>query len=115
MKYFFSRYGDKFYKFLADFEIFSIDKEYSFIFKEDLLKLLTSKTKTYDLLHFYLSMRVDGIITTDEKFVEWIKNNLGHFQRDLKENYNIIYYSIKSGKWKTLTTFFDEKKNRISI
>jgi len=93
-KNFFSRHGNKFYEFLEDFEIISIEKEISFIFKENILQNLTNKVGTYDLLHIYLSSKLDGIVTADKRLVDWIKNNSRHFQ--FKKEYLIIHYSYRS-------------------
>jgi len=91
---FFSAHGEKFYEFLEDFEIISVGKETSFIFKENILKSLTRRVGTYDLLHIYLSSKLDGIVTADRKLADWVKNNSEQFQ--FKKGYLIICYSLKS-------------------
>ena len=83
---FFRKFGERFAEFLSSFEKVGVESDVLFLFaNKNILGRLTKNVKTYDLLHLLtvISNRLDGFLTTDEKFVEWLKRNRALFKKDV--------------------------------
>ncbi len=95
---FFEKYGKRFAEFLGSFRIVGAPSEITFLFaNKKYLSTLTSKVRTYDLLHLLVAIasELDGIITKDDKFVKWLKRNKKIFEGNLKEDFKIFLINLE--------------------
>lgn len=102
---FFQKFGDRFAKFLSSFEKVGVESEVLFLFaNKNILARLTKNVKTYDLLHLLtaISNRLDGLLTTDEKFIEWLKRNKTFFERDILPDFKLLLMNVKECKLNVL-------------
>ena len=102
---FFQKFGESFAKFLSSFEKVGVESNVLFLFaNKNILTRLTKNVKTYDLLHLLtaISNRLDGFLTTDEKFIEWLKRNKNLFERDIQPDFKILLMNVKECKLNVL-------------
>jgi len=85
-------------EFLSSFEKVGVEADVLFLFaNKNILARLTKNVKTYDLLHLLtaVSNRLDGFLTTDGSFVEWLKRNKTLFEKDIPADFKIFLVDVK--------------------
>jgi len=95
---FFRKFGERFAEFLSGFEKVGVEADVLFLFaNKNILARLTKNVKTYDLLHLLtaVSNRLDGFLTTDGNFVEWLKRNKTLFEKDIPADFKIFLVDVK--------------------
>lgn len=98
---FFRKFGKEFASFLSRFERVGVESDVMFLFaNKKILGMLTKNVKTYDLLHLLtaVSNRLDGFLTTDRKFVDWMRRNKSLFEITISDDFKFFLMDLKERK-----------------
>ncbi len=104
VNYFFTHFKEKFPLYLNQFKMLEIKGEIPIIFlDEEVMRNLTEKTRTYDLLHLFTSIisGLDGILTSDFPFFEWIKNNKETIMKYIQKTKSFFVFYFTKEKFES--------------